>query len=239
MKDSIKVWLKKNWLFLIFLFMILIFAIDHFKDKSDFRKNIRESDKRIQDLDRDNREKDKIILDSKKIIEKAEKVVEEKEKEIAKRDLKIKKLQKAEAKVPAKVEALPPPQVVINTAKIIGCDEIELRNGEVVFSLACAKKNLIFIDQADLIRQQRDAFSLSLLDCQEALTFQKIVTYNLFRISWAQFMQKINWKSMYNEKEDQFQLAVKEKKKAWRKGLMKGIIIGVIITIALSILRGK
>lgn len=232
-------WLKENWLIVLLLFVVLIFFLDDCSDDSGYKRDIRESDKKIEGLMDDNKEKDKVIDDSIKMAEKAEAVVAKKEKMIVARDVRIRDLQKKEAEIPAKVEAMEPPSVVLRTIEILGCAEIELKNDQVVFTLACAKKNLIFLDRADFIRQQRDDLSDSLIDCQEALTFQKIATFNVYRAAWGLSWKASNWKEAYGEKDEQFKKADKERKKARRKGLVKGVIVGVIITVIVIILRGR
>ena len=232
-------WLKENGLIVLLLFVVLIFFLDDCSDDSGFNKFIQEKDDEIQILMDDNKDKDKVILDGQKMAEKAEKVVAEKEKMIAAQDVRIRDLQKKEAEIPAKVEAMEPPSVVLRTIEILGCVEIELKNDQVVFTLACAKKNLIFLDQADVIRGQRDMLSDSLIDCQEALTFQKIATFNVWRIAWAQAIQKSNLQSMYDKKDEQFKRADKERKRVRFKAYFKGFIIGAILTVIIIILRGR
>lgn len=232
-------WLKENLLIVLLLFVVFIFVLDDCSDDSGYKKDIKASDKKIQGLMDDNKEKDKVITDAIKMAEKAEAVVAKKEKMIAARDVQIKELQKKEAEIPAIVEAMEPPSVVLRTIELLDCAEIELKDDQVIFTLACAKKNLIFLDQTDAIRGQRDMLSDSLIDCQEALTFQKIATFNVYRIAWALSWKVSNWKEAYNEKDKQFQQADKERKRARRKDLVKGVIVGAVLTVIIVILRGR
>lgn len=236
---EVKKWLKKNWLIVSLLIVVLIFFIDDCSDDVGYRKFIRDGDKEIQKLMDDNRDQDKVIADSIEMADKAEAAVAEREATIAARDVRIRELQKKEAEVPEKVEAMDPPSVVLRTIEILGLDEIELRNDKVVFTLACAKRNLIFLDRGELIRQQRDDLSTSLTESQEALSFQKVATFYYYRIAWAQSIQRANWKAAYNKKDEQFKRADKERKRARFKGYFKGFMVGVIVTIVIIVLRGR
>ncbi|MCK4759328.1 MAG: hypothetical protein KAT69_04735, partial [Candidatus Aminicenantes bacterium] len=156
-------WIKDNWLLLILLFVVGIFIIDRFSKDSGFRKDIRESDKRIQELDKNNREMEKVKLEAIKMAEKAEAKVAEKE-EI------IEKLRKKEEKVEEEVQALPPVEIVLLTAEILGCpDGVWIQGEDVVFTLECAKKNLTMLKRLPFVEQQRD-------EALGALQFQKMAT---------------------------------------------------------------
>jgi|GEM_PF-3765432 len=215
--------LRDNWLLIILLFFIGIFVFDRLSKDSDFRKDIRESDKRIQELDKDNAKKDKVILETAKMAVKAEAKVAEKE-EI------IEELMQEEEKVEEEVQVLPSIEVVLLTAEILGCpDGVWIQNEEVVFTLECAKKNLMMLKRLPFVEDQRD-------EALGALQFQKMATFNVWRLSWAQSWQISNWKEKYKEKDEQFSLATKERKKSWFDGLWKGFVAGVIITVTLKVL---
>ena len=219
-------WIKDNWLLIILLFVIGIFVFDRLSKDSGFRKDIRKSDERIQELDKDNREKDKTILESAKMAEKAEAKVAEKE-EI------IEKLRKKEEKVEEEVQALPSIEVVLLTAEILGCpDGVWLQGEEVVFTLECAKKSLTMLKRLPFVEQERD-------EALGALQFQKVATFNVWRLSWAQQWQISNWKEKYKEKDKQFTLVKKDRTKRWFDGLWKGFVAGVIVTFTLRMLLKK
>lgn len=222
-------WLKDNLLkllILIFIVVVVIFVADRFFKDSGLRKDLRESDERIQELDKDNREKDKTILESAKMARKAEAKVAEKEKI-------IEELMQKEEKVEEEVQAMPSIEVVLLTAEILGSpDGVRLQDNEVVFTLECAKKNLTILKRFPLVEQQRD-------EALGALQFQKMATFNVWRITLAQSWQISNWKEKYKEKDGQFSLAMKDRKKRWLDGLWKGFVAGVIVTVTLKLLLKK
>lgn len=219
-------WIKDNFLLLILIFVVGIFVIDRLSKDSGFRKDLRESDARIQELDKDNAEKDKVILETAKMAVRAEAKVAEKEKI-------IEELMQEEEKVEEEVQALPSVEVVLLTAEILGCpDGVWIQGEDVVFTLECAKKNLTKLKRLPFVEQQRD-------EALGALQFQKVATFNVWRLSWAQNWQISNWKGKYKEKDKQFSLAMKDRKKRWFDGLWKGFVAGVIISFTLRMLLKK
>lgn len=232
-------WFKENLLkilILTFIVLVIVFVADHFFKDSTLKKDLRESDDRIRVLDKDNAEKEKVKLESMATAKKLEALVEEKEKTIAARDVRIQELQEKEAAVPEEVEALEPPSVVLRTIEHLGLDEVRLEGEEIVFSLAAGKRNLIFLDQGTYIRLQNFELSANLADSQAALHLQKMATWHLYRVAWAQFWQILNWKGKYKEKDGQFNDAMTDRKKRWLDGLWKGFVAGVIVTVILKIL---
>jgi len=216
-------WIRDNWLLLILLFVVGIFIVDRLSKDSDFNEKIRKSDERIQELDKDNAEKDKVILETAKMAVLAEAKVAEKEKI-------IEELMQEEEKVEEEVQALPSIEVVLLTAEILGCpDGVWIQGEDVVFTLECAKKNLTMLRRLPFVEQQRD-------EALGALQFQKVATFNVWRLSWAQSWQISNWKGKYKEKDEQFSLAKKDRKKRWLDGLWKGFVAGVIVTFTFKVL---
>jgi hypothetical protein len=235
-------WFKENLLkilILTFIVLVVVFVLDRFFKDSTLKEDLRESDDRIAELDKDNAEKEKIVEDSMAIVKKLEKRVAEKESMIALRDIEISRLHKEEAAVPEEVEALEAPSVVLRTIKHLGLDEVRLEGEEVVFTLAAGKRNLVLLDQAVIVRQREIKLSESLADSQGALHLQKVATWHLYRVAWAQFWQILNWKGKYKEKDGQFDKAMKDRKKRWLDGLWKGFVVGVIVTVILTVLRGS
>jgi len=234
-----KEWIKKNLLkilVLTFIVLVVVFVADRFFKDSTLKKDNRESNDRIKILDKDNAKKDRIILDSAAAVKKLEALVEEKDKIIATRNETIEDLQEKEAVIPEEVEALEPPSVVLRTIEHLGLDEVRLEDEEIVFSLAAGKRNLILLDQGANIRLQNFELSANFADSQAALHLQKMATWHLYRVAWAQFWQILNWKGKYKEKEGQFDGAMKDRRKRWLDGLWKGFVVGVIVTFIFKIL---
>lgn len=232
-------WLKENLLkilILTFIVVVAIFVADRFFKDSGFRKDIRESDKRIQKLDKENAKERRTAKESIEAAKKLEGIVEKKERIIKARNQRIYALMKKEEKVPAEVEALEAPDVVRRTIEYLGLDEVKLEGDRVVFTLAAAKRNLILQDQGQLIRMQRDELIVNLAESQGALQIQKVASFNLWRATLAQQWQISNWREKYEEKDGQFNRAKKEKKKSWFDGLWKGFVAGVIVTFTLKLL---
>lgn len=236
-------WLKENLLkILIFIFiaLVVIFVLDRFFKDESFEEKLKKSDEKIAELDKHNAELDQVILDSKEMAEKVEAIVAEKEELIRLKDLEIEGLQKEEALVEEAIEDLTDLEVVVDITRILELPgEVELRNQEVVFTLSAANKTLVIFRKQPLIIQQRDKALEAKGIAREALRLQKVATWNVYRIAWAQTWQISNWVGKYKEKVGQFKGAMKQKRKAWLDGVWKGFVVGVIVTIIFSVLRGR
>jgi len=229
-------WLKKNWLKIIIAIAIFIGIIylDRACRDASYKKDIKESNEKIKVLETDNLKKDVIIEDAVKMAEAAEARVEENLAVIAERDITIKDLrEKREERVEVIME-LPPSRLVEEAREILECAEIQLISKGVLFSVECARNAIAMISQFSLIKQELDETTFSLSEALEAVHFQKIATWNVYRIAWAQGSQIMNYKSIIEEKDFQFDLCEKQKSKNFWRGLKTGIIIGVVVGVVIT-----
>jgi len=95
------------------------------------------------------------------------------------------------------------------------------------------------LGQFSLVKEERDLLQLSLTDSLEALTFQRMATFNIYRIAWAQGSQVLNYREIIKEKDFQFSLCEKQRKKSFFRGFWKGALVGAGITVVIFFLRGK
>lgn len=237
-------WIRKNWIIILgaVLAVILIYLLISGIVKSlseSYKKDIKASDERIAELNKEIREKDTVIAEAIEAAREWETKVAEKEAIITRRDLRIRGLERKEEEIEKVVAELPPSEIVSRTVEILECAEIKLQDQGIIFSLVCAKKNLTILEGFTLVKEQRDLFRSSLTDSLEALQFQKMATFNVWRVSWAQRSQILNWQDKYKEKDSQFDLCQKSRKARWFNGLWKGVVIGVALTIAVRLLAGK
>jgi len=229
-------WLKKNWLKIIIAIAIFIGAIYLNRACSDakYNKKIKDSNKKIEDLEADNSKKDVVIEDAMRMAKAAEAKVEDYLATIAERDITIKDLREKRKEKVEVIMELPPSDLVEEARDILECAEIQLTSEGILFSVKCARNAIAMISQFSLIKQELKEVNFSLSEALEAVHFQKIATWNVYRIAWAQGSQIMNYRSIIKEKDFQFNLCEKKKKQNFWRGLKTGIIIGVVVGVVVT-----
>ena len=231
--------IKKNWLLLVLGLLVIVLLCERGCKKSTYKEDIKASDKKIESLEADNRELEDVVKTATENARVLEERVAEKEAAIAESEIVIKRLKKERIEVSIGVMELPPSELVEETREILGCAEIELREDGILYSIECAQKSLIIIKKFSLIKEELDETYFALSESQEATRRQKIATWSVYRIAWAQGSQIIGYRSIVKEKDYQFSLCQKKKKGAWWDGLWKGFVIGVIVTATAKLIFGK
>lgn len=231
-------WLKKNWMITLFIFIVSMMFWDRACKDSNYKKDIKKSDDKILTLEKKNEKLENVVFESAETAKKWEKRSEEKEDLIKARELEINQLKEDLKKVPGIILELPPSELVAKTREILDCAQIELTDQGIVFSENCARAALIELTKFSLVKNQVSMIEQSMIDCQDALTFQKLATWNVYRVAWAQGSQILNYKTIGDEKDLKFSLCQKQKKKAWLDGLWKGFLIGAGATIIFSLVKG-
>lgn len=223
-------WLKKNWLKIIIAIAIFIGIIylDRACRDASYEKKIKGSDKKIETLEADNLKKDDVIKDAVKMAKAAEAKVEETLAIIAERDIIIEDLRKKRAERVEVIMELPPSDLVEEAKEILECAEIKLTDQGILFSVECARNAIAMISQFSFMKQELNKTTFSLSEALEAVQIQKLATWNVYRVAWAQGSQIMNYQNIIEEKDFQFDLCEKKKKKNFWRGLKTGIIIGII-----------
>jgi len=231
-------WIKKNWIILALGILVIILFGDRACKSSSYKKDIRNLDEEISILEVDNKRLEGVVFEATEDAKIAEKKVAEKEASIAKRDLVIKKLRKKRVEVIEVVSKLPPSELVEKTKEILKCADIQLTEEGVLFSVECARISLTMIAQFSLIKEELNETRFSLSESLEATQFQKIATWNVYRVAWSQGIQIMNYREIIEKKDVQFSLCEKQRKSSWLDGLWKGFLIGVGVAVIGRLLLG-
>lgn len=235
-------WVKKNWLRLIIVIsaVVLLFyvlSVVRSCDEAAYQKDIAKLDEEILELETDNErleeEKGKAIAGAKA----AEKVVAEKEVEIAEAELRIKALEKEEIKITQVVAELPPSELVKETREILECAEVKLTDDGILFSVECMRSNLEKLKRFSLVENKYNEATFALSTSKETLQFQKMATWYVYRIAWAQGSQIMNYRSIVKKQDLKFVRCEKQRKRNFLKGAIIGVIIGagIVVTIVIVV----
>lgn len=230
-------WLKKNWfkVLIVIAFIIGLVALDRACQDAGYEKKIKESDEKIEALEADNTKKDEVIEESIKNAKAAEARVAESLVIIEERDVIIKDLKKKEGEVVEVVMALPPSRLVEDFREILECAEIQLTEQGILFPIECSRTVLVMIEQFSFKKERLDETTFSLSEALEAIHLQKLATWYIYRIAWAQGSQIMNYQSIIEEKDFQFDLCEKRKKKSFWSGLKIGFVLSVSITVTIVV----
>ncbi|MCK5127945.1 MAG: hypothetical protein KAR42_16930 [candidate division Zixibacteria bacterium] len=232
-------WLERNW-FKILVSIIFIIGIvivyQSCQDSADQEK-MDANDKEISDLKKENKDLEGDVSEATQKAIKWEERAKKKEDLINARDLEINKLKEDLKKVPEIIEALPPSGVVSKMREILNCAQIELKDNGILFSEDCARIALNDLTSFSLVKKEIVLIEKSQVDCQDGWTFQKLATWNVYRIAWAQGSQIMRYKTIVKKQDENFSLLKKQKKRAWLNGLWKGFVGGVIVAAVIKLLR--
>ena len=228
-------WIKKNWIPLAFGVLIIVLWGDRSCDEAGYKKDIAALDKEISEKVADNLEKDKVIKTAVKRALAAEAVVEEKEANIEASRIRILALERREPEIEAEIVALPPSELVENTREILECAEIELTENGVLFSVDCTRTVLTMAEKFSLTKERLKETQFSLSESLEATQFQKMATWNVYKIAWAQGTQILNYQDIIKSKDLKFERCEKQRKKGFWKGLKLGLAIGAGITVTITL----
>lgn len=226
-------WIKNNWLLLILIVLVIILIFSKSCNESAYREDITELDDEITELKSKNLKLEDQVLKEKTSAEIAQKVVAEKEIIIIEAKLRIKSLEKEEIEIVTVVTELLPSALVEETREILECAEVTLRDDGVLFSIECARRNLINNKQFSLVRKQLDETVFALSQSEEATQFQKMATWYVYRIAWAQASQILNYKEIGKKQDIKFTKSERQRKKSFLSGFMKGLVIGSCVTITI------
>ncbi len=247
----IKKWLKKNLFFLILgvlAFVFTISAVDNYMSKRNHKAEIKASNKVITGLKQDRKASEKRADEADEKAIKAEeeariaedqarKEREEKEKHKAK----IVEIENEKKELREKIAALDPPQIVVQTIRILHVDpgEITLQqepNG-VLFTLLAARENLNFLSEFTLVKRQYGELQLSFVkseaseaELMKAGAKKDIALANKDITIKEQTGQLGSWVLAEIEWDKKYTASENRGKKARAKGRKEGTIIGAIIT---------
>jgi hypothetical protein len=231
-----KKWLKKHWLHLALVVLIITLWSTKSCSEAAYKSDIKLLDDEIAEKVADNVKKDVIIEEAMRRAITAESVVAEKEANIEASGRRIRELEKKETKIVVVVAALPPSAMVEQVREIIECAAVELTDAGVLFSEECARVVLVEMKKFNSMKKRLAETEFSLSESLEATQFQKMATWNVYKIAWAQRIKILNFQDIVKAKDLKFDLCEKQRKKGYWNGLKLGLAIGAGLTVTFALI---
>lgn len=229
-------WVKKNWLVLALVLLVIILWTSKSCNEARYKRDIAGLDEEIAVKVTDNVEKDVIINEAKNRAIRAEAVVAEREANIRESQIIITDLQRRISETASEVVELPPSELVKEAQKILDCAQIQLTTEGVLFSVECTQAVLTMAREFSLMKEELGQMRFSLSESQEATQFQKIATWNVYRIAWAQGTQIMNYRDIVKKQDIKFTKSEKQRKKSFWSGLKIGLAIGAGLTVTITLI---
>ena len=224
--------LKNNWIPLALMALILVLLGDKACDDAAYRRGIKDLDKKIAGKITEIRELDGVIREGEKGALAAAAVVLTLERTIEESRIRDLELAAREPKIEAEIAALPPSELVFRLREDLECEEIELTETGILFPVECARAALVKLTRFDIVQARLKETQFSLSTSQEATQFQKVATWNVYRIAWAQGTQILRYQDVIKLQDQKFEDCEKQRKKGFWSGLIKGLLIGAGVTVA-------
>jgi hypothetical protein len=225
-------WLKKHWIPLAFAALVLVLLGDKACDDAAYRRGIKALDSKIAEDVKKIRGLNDTIQAANKAADAAAAVVVVLEKTIEESRLRDLALAEAEPRIVAEIEALPPTELVFRLREDLECEKIELTEAGVLFPVECARAALVKLTRFDIVEARLEETQFSLSQSLDATHLQKIATWNVYRIAWAQGTQILHYQNIVKLQDQKFEDCEKQRKKGFWSGLVKGVLIGAGITVA-------
>ncbi len=230
-----KKWLKKHWLHLALVLLIIAFWGTNTCNEAAYKSDIKLLDEQIKEKVADNAKKDIVIEEAKQQAIIAEAVVADKEANIEESRLRIRELERKETVIVDVVAALPPSAMVGQLREIIDCAAVELTATGVLFSEDCARVVLVEMKKFNSMKKRLAETQFSLSESLEATQFQKMATWNVYRIAWAQGTKIQNYQDIVKALDLKFERCEKQRKKGYWNGLKLGLALGAGLTITFTL----
>ena len=228
-------WLKKNWLILALVLLVAVLLFNKSCDEARYERDIAGLNEEIAVKVADNVKKDAIIDKAKNRALKAEAVVVEKEANIEESRIIIADLRRRRSETASEVIALPPSELVKETREILDCAQIQLTTDGVLFSVECTRTVLTVARKFSLMKEELGQTRFSLSESLEATQFQKMATWNVYRIAWAQGTQIMNYRDIVKNQDIKFTKSEQQRKKSFWSGLKLGLAIGAGLTVTITL----
>lgn len=224
--------IKRYWILIVIGLIIIFLAyggIEGLVAKFQYKKQIKEKDTKISELWGK-------IGESKKREAKWENqatenytLAMEKEAKIRKKDaeMRVKLAEKRELK--KIIREMPVTQVVIRTIEIINCPNVVQQEQGVVFTLDCARQNLIVLENIFYFKKEALDWADQFFTSQGEVSDLKNVIISVNKAYDERGEQLVSAYGIIDSWEDKFNLSEKRGKSNWWRGLKTGGIIGGIV----------
>ena len=224
--------LKKNWLILSICAVLAVFIylkIDSAIATHAYKKSIKEKDIKIGELKQDIQASEKREEQLIKSGQESYALAMEKEAKIRKKDaeMRVKLAEKRELK--KIIREMPITQVVVRTIEIINCPDVVQQEQGVVFTLDCAKDNLVVLENVFYFKKEALDWADQFFTSQAEVSDLKNVIIAKDGAYAERGVQLSKAYAINDEWEGKFNLSEKRGKAKWWKGLKTGGLIGGIL----------
>jgi len=235
-------WLKKNWLILSICTVLAVFIylkIDSAIATHTYNKSIKEKDTKISELwvkIGDSKKREATAIASS---EKNYELAMDKEVIIRRKDaeMRVKLAEKRELK--KQIREMPVTQVIVRTIEIINCPDVVQQEQGVVFTLDCAKDNLVVLENVFYFKKEALDWADQFLTSQNEVADLKNVIEDKNKAYAERGVQLTDAYGISAEWEGKFNLSEARGKRSWRKGFKLGGIIGGILGFLGGFVLGK
>jgi len=227
--------IKKHWLkvligFGILFFLFLIYGgISGLIARHNYNKKIKEKDATISSLwgkIGDSKKREATAIASS---EKNWNLAMDKEVIIRRKDaeMRVKLAEKRELK--KQIREMPVTQVIVRTIEIINCSDVVQQEQGVVFTLDCAKDNLVVLENVFYFKKEALDWADQFFTSQNEVTNLKDALKEFDKAYKERGVQLTDAYAISVEWEGKFNLSEARGKRSWRKGFKLGGIIGGIL----------
>jgi len=224
--------LKKNWLILSVCTILAVFIylkIDSAIATHAYNKKIKAKDATISSLwgkigDSKKREATAIASSEKNYA-----LAMEQEAKVQKKDAEM-RVKLAEKRALKKIiREMPVTQVIVRTIEIINCPDVVRQEQGVVFTLDCARQNLVVLENVFYFKKEALDWADQFFTSQNEVVNLKDALRNFDKAYKERGVQLTSAYGVIDEWEGKFDLSEKRGKAKWWKGLKTGGLIGGIV----------
>ena len=224
--------LKKNWLFILgglFIAYLAYGGIEGLIARHNFKKSIKEKDIKIGELwgkiGESKKREDKWKASS----EENYALAMEKEAKIRKKDAEMRVKLAEKRALKKKIREMPVTQVIVRTIEIINCPDVVQQEQGIVFTLDCAKDNLVVLENVFYFKKEALDWADQFFTSQNEVVNLKDALKDFDKAYKERGTQLADAIRISGEWEGKFNLSEARGKRSWKKGFKLGGIIGGIL----------
>jgi len=152
-------------------------------------------------------------------------------------EMRVKLAEKRELK--KQIREMPLQQVVIRTIEIINCPDVVQQEQGIVFTLDCAKDNLVVLENVFYFKKEALDWADQFFTSQNEVVNLKDALKDFDKAYKERGVQLTKAYKISGEWEGKFNLSEKRGKRSWWKGLKTGGIVGGILGLLAGFVLGK
>jgi len=237
--------IKKHWLKVLIGFGILVFlflaygGISGLIARYNYNQSIKEKDIKIGELKTKIGESEKREAIANASSEKNFALAMDKEVIIRRKDaeMRVKLAEKRELK--KQIREMPVTQVIVRTIEIINCPDVVQQEQGVVFTLDCAKDNLVVLENVFYFKKEALDWADQFFTSQNEVVNLKDALRDFDKAYKERGVQLTSAYGVIDEWTGKFNLSEKRGKRSYWKGLKTGGLIGGIVGVLAGFVLGK